>query len=356
MRITILFNPKKITILYTLYPFWISKFKKEFIFTTDLEWVKKSDNNKKLLLVGWFSGQDHDGLHKQLLEFLSNKYEVISFMDDNDGTESHYLDLLGYFKVYYKKQVFVNKENYLLDFYGNRIFTDYYRQKFGINEEPLPKKLPPVADRQDLKKIKVSWNLAFGQYPILKHRHYIARYLFKITKGEMMRYCFSSNPFDGQIPAPGLLKCQARFGFKGYRESIGYQRKLFLEKVSGNPQFLSGQIPFKDYNNEIKEVRAILSPFGWGEICFRDFEAILNGAVLVKPNMDHVETYPNVYLPNQTYLPVEWDGSNIETQVASLFENSAFMNEMRINAWEKLKNSYSEIEDRIKMILEDFKQ
>lgn len=339
-----------------MYPFWMSKFKKEFLFTTDLEWVKKSDRNKKLLLVGWFSGQDHEGFHRQLLELLSNKYEFISYFDDNDGTESHYLDLLGYFKVYYKKQVFLNKDNYLLDFYGNRIFTDYYRQKFGINEEPLPKKLPKVKNTDDLKKIKVSWNLAFGQYPVLKHRHYIAKYLFKMTKGGWMHHCFSRNPIFGQIPSPGLLKCQARFGYKGYRESIGYQRKLFLEKVSGNPQFLSGQIPFKEYNKEIKEVKAILSPFGWGEICFRDFEAILNGAVMVKPNMDHVETWPNVYLPNQTYLPVEWDGSNIADQVGTLFENSNLMNELRVNAWEKLKDGYCKMDEKIKVILEDFKQ
>ena len=30
----------------------------------------------------------------------------------------------------------------------------------------------------------------------------------------------------------------------------------------------------------------MLSPFGWGEICYRDFEAALNGMLLIKPDMN----------------------------------------------------------------------
>lgn len=31
---------------------------------------------------------------------------------------------------------------------------------------------------------------------------------------------------------------------------------------------------------------AAISPFGWGKICYRDFEATLCGAASIKPNMD----------------------------------------------------------------------
>jgi hypothetical protein len=356
MKITVLFNPRKITILYTLYPFWISKFRKEFLFTTNLEWVKKTDKNRKLLLVGWFSGQDKEGLHKQLLEVLSNKYEAISYFDDNDGSESHYLDLLRYFKIYYKKQVFLDRQKYLCDFYGNRIFTDYYHRRLGITESPLSESLPKIENPEFLNKLKVSWNLAYGQYPISKNKRFLARLLFKWTGEEYMKYIFSSNIIHKQLPHPNVLKCQARFGFKQYRASVGFQRKMFLEKIAGNNLFLRGEIPFEEYNKEIKNVSAILSPFGWGEICFRDFEAILNGSVLVKPNMDHVETWPDIYIPNQTYLPVEWDGSNLESQVSSLFENNSIMNEMRTNAWETLRQGYYQMDEKIVEILQDFGQ
>ena len=31
-----------------------------------------------------------------------------------------------------------------------------------------------------------------------------------------------------------------------------------------------------------------MSPFGFGEICYRDFEAMLNGACLIKPDVSHL--------------------------------------------------------------------
>ena len=34
-----------------------------------------------------------------------------------------------------------------------------------------------------------------------------------------------------------------------------------------------------------------LSPFGWGEIGARDFEIFINGSLLIKPDMSHLETY-----------------------------------------------------------------
>ena len=40
----------------------------------------------------------------------------------------------------------------------------------------------------------------------------------------------------------------------------------------------------------------MVSPFGFGEITLKDFETFLSGSVLVKPNMSHMETYPNFYI------------------------------------------------------------
>jgi hypothetical protein len=119
---------------------------------------------------------------------------------------------------------------------------------------------------------------------------------------------------------------------------------------------LSGLVPLKVYNREVKNVKAILSPFGWGEICFRDFEAIFNGAVLVKPNMDHIETWPFVFVPNQSYIPVNWDGSNLTTTVDELLVDSNKMNHVRQNAWDILHDSYNQVENKILEIIKDFHQ
>lgn len=354
MKITVLFNPKKISISYTMYPFWISHFKSQFKFTTNLNWVKNNDKNNYLLMVGWFSGQDEKGYHKKLLEQLKGKYQKISFFDDGDGSESHYLDLLPFFHKYYKKQAFLNRQGYLKEYYGKRIFTDFYHHNFGIIENPAPLYLPKISDSNDLGKIKVLWNLGFGKYPLSKHGHKIEKIIFDLLGVSGLSLFVSKRNNPEKLPSPSLFKCHARFGFKGYRPTIGFQRKLFSETVQGESNFLSGLVPLEVYNKEVKNVKAILSPFGWGEICFRDFEAVLNGAVLVKPNMDHIETWPDVFVANQTYLPVNWDGSNLITSVEELLTNQTLMNQLRKNAWETLHDSQSKIEDKILEILKDF--
>lgn len=63
---------------------------------------------------------------------------------------------------------------------------------------------------------------------------------------------------------------------------------------------------------ELVQSRLCISPFGYGEVCWRDFEAIAAGALLVKPDMSHLETYPDIYRPFETYVPVAWDWSDLE--------------------------------------------
>lgn len=57
--------------------------------------------------------------------------------------------------------------------------------------------------------------------------------------------------------------------------------------------------------------RVVVSPWGWGEACHRDYEAMLLGAVLVKPPMDHVTCWPDIYLPGHTYVPCRMDFADV---------------------------------------------
>ncbi len=72
----------------------------------------------------------------------------------------------------------------------------------------------------------------------------------------------------------------------------------------------------RKYFRELRQSSLCFSPFGYGEVCWRDFEAIVHGAALVKPDMQHVETHPNVFLPFETYIPVRWDLADFPEKVA----------------------------------------
>jgi hypothetical protein len=60
------------------------------------------------------------------------------------------------------------------------------------------------------------------------------------------------------------------------------------------------------------------SPFGYGEVCWRDYESVMAGAVMLKPDMSHIETVPNIFVPWETYVPVKWDLSDFDEMVRRL--------------------------------------
>ena len=66
-----------------------------------------------------------------------------------------------------------------------------------------------------------------------------------------------------------------------------------------------------EYLSTMFRSKVVVSPWGWGESCHRDYEAMLLGAVLVKPSMNHVTCWPDIYQPNETYIPCALDFSDL---------------------------------------------
>ena len=62
----------------------------------------------------------------------------------------------------------------------------------------------------------------------------------------------------------------------------------------------------KRYLEAMKQSKICVSPYGLGEFGYRDYEAIYCGALLIKPDCSHVETWPNIY-QHDTYIPCKPD-------------------------------------------------
>jgi spore maturation protein CgeB len=84
----------------------------------------------------------------------------------------------------------------------------------------------------------------------------------------------------------------------------------------------------------MRESHLAISPFGWGEITDRDFRIINAGTVLVKPDMSHLQTEPNVFRPGETYAPVKWDFSDLEEVCEYYLSRPAEARELTENAVE----------------------
>ena len=99
--------------------------------------------------------------------------------------------------------------------------------------------------------------------------------------------------------------------------------------------------PFEIYIKELQNSKIGLSPFGMGEICFRDFECIQYGTIFLKPNQDVVKTIPNIYVAGETYIDVAYDWSNLEERIDYVLSNFNTVNEMiNTNVREKFMDGY----------------
>lgn len=59
---------------------------------------------------------------------------------------------------------------------------------------------------------------------------------------------------------------------------------------------LSGRtLNVEQYRTKLDRSKTVASPWGWGEPCYRDCEAILRGCVLLKPDSSHVKGWPDVF-------------------------------------------------------------
>lgn len=103
-----------------------------------------------------------------------------------------------------------------------------------------------------------------------------------------------------------------------------------------------------EYYNRMYNSKIILAPFGFGEIAPRDLEAAMMGCVLIKPDMSHLETRPNLYIPYETYVPCKHDFSDLNEKIDYVL--SDYKN-LQIFYVENMRKKYKELYDLNKLVL-----
>ena len=68
----------------------------------------------------------------------------------------------------------------------------------------------------------------------------------------------------------------------------------------------------------MKNSKVSVGSYGWGEVCYREFEAITCGTAIMCPDMSLIETWPNIYIDNETYLSYDLDFKNFEQKLSHL--------------------------------------
>lgn len=145
-----------------------------------------------------------------------------------------------------------------------------------------------------------NWTSGSGQFPKQKYRQRFAVALARLVDLRLVKRFYTRMPEQDAASvtdnAGRDIEVHARLGLVS-QLSLAHHRQLILNKIGKDQRFISGEVGQRQYNNELVRSRIVLSPFGWGELCFRDFEAVFSGALLMKPDMSHLETWPDVFSP-----------------------------------------------------------
>lgn len=274
----------------------------------------------------------------EIFEFLHSarkKGLKIFWFDTTDSTWCTQFAVLHYVDLFLKSQVFSNRKNYLKRYRTGRIFTDYLDELYGSGEREKDYELP---NETELSKLRVSWNTCFENYTE-------KRYGMGERLRQRLRGLFNSpEHFKITFTKPEKKRkhsISCRLGIMHTSPTVVAHRQAIMAEIEKMGKSC-GKIPMHKYFDELRNSRVVISPFGWGEICYRDFETIIAGATLLKPDCDHMETWPELFQPGRTYVPHRWDLSDFNEVIAKLLKEQERAIEIAITAQRVYKRALSE--------------
>ena len=248
-------------------------------------------------------------------------------MRDSAGTTQ--FEVLPFVKKYVKKNgIFKNLDLYNNDLKGGRYYTDYYINKYNLkdNVEYETSKL----DFKYKNKLIMGWNIGVEDYfdfINFTRFHYLYEFInFKVFNKRT--YFFLLKNYQEWKQDNNKKKINTVMNTSYNRNSISFQRKLFKKILNTKYRdyvlklgTLEKRLSLKNYYKLMQNTQIIICPHGWGEIGNREFLATKMGAAFIKPDMSYIDTWPNIYIKNETYIPCDLDFSNIEYLIDELSNN-----------------------------------
>lgn len=189
--------------------------------------------------------------------------------------------------LYVKKHVLRDRAAYGRATRGDTNLTDYYGRLYGIDHPERSFEIPPGF----FGKLRVGPSFFTGR--------------------TLLPFFFASAE---PLKREKVIDVHARIctdGTDWYARMRLHAREALVSmadlKLVSDPG-----VPYRRYLAELCASKLCFSPFGYGEVSWRDYEAVLCGALLLKPDMSHCETWPDIFVPFETYVPIRWDFSDLE--------------------------------------------
>lgn len=228
-----------------------------------------------------------------------------------------------YIDSYITKQTFSDPARFHAEFVGDSNLSDHYFRRMG---KPMP-------------SVRYAFPAGFERKLILG-----SNFGFSPQMLDMFRRRF---PGQGQRD----IGLHARIATKGV-DWYQHMREEALQaalavRAAGVNCVIEGRVRRPAFFAEMRRSQLCYSPFGYGEVCWRDYEAFATGAVLLKPDMGHLRTFPEVFRPGETYVALRWDSSDLLPQVQHWLADALARQRMSEAAFELMHQHVRREEPRL---------
>jgi hypothetical protein len=212
--------------------------------------------------------------------------------------------------LYVKKNTLANMSKYKDGHNGDTTLMDFYGKRFGINYDHKNYNL------SDDFLAKVITGPNFNTAPFLNS-------LFSQSSNELIdRF----RPLD----LHARIETKGTDWYSAMRQASIYE----VQKLKNVNAVFKGMVGFKQYLKEMMDSKITFSPFGYGESCWRDYEAVALGSLLIKPDMSHMTTTPSIFIDGETYISVKWDLSDFNEKLHYYLNNDDERRRIAKNAFD----------------------
>ena len=240
---------------------------------------------------------------------------VRAFLDTFSNCDIRLAARLPGLDLYFKKSLFVDRSAFLRPTYGHTNLTEYYGRLYGLPDEMTDWQVPADA----LPRLRLAPNF--------------------LTSPDLMHGFLEGPRPPGQRDRD--IDLHARLGgtrAEGWYGEMRRHAAKAVDAVAGCVTATGSGISRAAFLDELRRAKVCFSPFGYGEVCWRDIEAIAMGAVLLKPDMGHLETTPDLYRDEETYVACAWDFSDLEEKLRALLADPARRDRMASMAWQRARD------------------
>jgi hypothetical protein len=255
------------------------------------------------------------------IEAAKPKGAKLIYFDGDDDSAILWPSMLPFVDLYVKKHLFRDPEMYSRRFIGKSNLTDYVARKFGVtyDNDIIQGETTPV-DPRYLDRLYLGYNLALDDKIVG---------IYQKTRDAWRN---RDRPND----------VASRLSLRGWESHLRKDVAPILATLPPQYKTISPteKVSQEEYDRELSSSKICVSPFGFGELCWRDFEAVLWGSLMIKPDMSHIRTRPDIFVPYETYVPVKWDFSDLASQCIRFLEDTTARERIVEQAYTVLSDFY----------------